>query len=123
VAQTGQWDSGERLLEIAATLDHTAFMLILPPERWFGFLVVGCVLAMFFFPLAHGNFQSTHGPTTEFRAGRLMLGVIYSILCAVLLAFAGALSASRALLSKFALGRGQWMGPGLLLPSVVILRC
>jgi hypothetical protein len=36
--------------------------------RCLGVIFVICVLALFFFPLAQGSFQATHGPTTTFRA-------------------------------------------------------
>jgi hypothetical protein len=46
-----------------------------------------CVLLLFFFPLVHGPFQATHGPTTEFRALKAFLVLLFSILsvaCAML---------------------------------------
>jgi hypothetical protein len=42
-----------------------------------------CVLAIFFFPLAHGSFQTTHGPTTDFRAKQAFLVLMFSIFIAV----------------------------------------
>lgn len=41
-----------------------------------------CVLLLFFFPLVQGPFQATHGPTTEFRAVKAFLVLLFSILCA-----------------------------------------
>lgn len=52
--------------------------------RWIGFCAAACVLTLFFFPLVHGPFQATHGPTTAFRGRRAFLGIIYSILRAAL---------------------------------------
>ena len=42
-----------------------------------------CVLAIFFFPLAHGSFQTTHGPTTDFRAKQAFLVLMFSIFAAI----------------------------------------
>jgi hypothetical protein len=52
--------------------------------RCLGVLFVVCVLALFFFPLAHGSFQATHGPTTTFRAKWAFLILIFAILAAAL---------------------------------------
>jgi len=52
--------------------------------RCIGASTVVCVLLMFFFPLPHGNFQSTHGPTTALRARRGVLTLVFSILNAAL---------------------------------------
>ncbi len=41
-----------------------------------------CVLLLFFFPLVHGPFQATHGPTTEFRAFKAFLVLLFSIVYA-----------------------------------------
>jgi hypothetical protein len=38
-----------------------------------------CVLLLFFFPLVHGPFQATHGPTTAFRARKAFLVLLFSI--------------------------------------------
>jgi len=38
-----------------------------------------CVLLLFFFPMVHGPFQATHGPTTAFRARRSLQAVALSI--------------------------------------------
>jgi hypothetical protein len=38
-----------------------------------------CVLLLFFFPLVHGPFQATHGPTTAFRARKAFLILLLSI--------------------------------------------
>src|SRR5579864_838454 len=53
--------AGFPLLTRPATLDHTFFMLTSLFGRCIGVSTVVCVLLLFFFPLAHGNFQSTHG--------------------------------------------------------------
>ena len=52
--------------------------------RCIGLSAVVCVLLLFFFPLAHGNFQSTHGPVTALRAKRSSLVLIFSIMLAAL---------------------------------------
>jgi hypothetical protein len=39
-----------------------------------------CVLLLFFFPLAQGPFQATHGPTTAFRARMVFLILIFAII-------------------------------------------
>lgn len=45
---------------------------------------VVCVLLMFFFPLPHGNFQSTHGPVTALRSMRALFLLVFSMLSAAL---------------------------------------
>jgi TRAP-type C4-dicarboxylate transport system permease small subunit len=52
--------------------------------RCLGILSVVCVLALFFFPLAHGSFQATHGPTTTFRAKWAFLVLLFAIVAAAL---------------------------------------
>lgn len=52
--------------------------------RTIGVCVVVCVLGLFFFPLAHGSFQATHGPTTSFEAVRAFAALLFSILIAAL---------------------------------------
>lgn len=47
--------------------------------RCLGVIFVVCVLALFFFPLAQGPFQATHGPTTAFRAKWAALVLLFSI--------------------------------------------
>ena len=42
-----------------------------------------CVLAIFFCPLSHGSFQTTHGPTTDFRAKQAFLVLMFSIFAAM----------------------------------------
>ena len=49
--------------------------------------VVVCVLGLFFFPLAHGSFQATHGPTTSLEAGRALTALLFSILIAAFTLF------------------------------------
>lgn len=39
-----------------------------------------CVLMLFLFPVVHGPFQATHGPTTAFRARKAFLVLLFSIL-------------------------------------------
>jgi len=43
-------------------------------------LIALCVLLLFFFPLAQGPFQATHGPTTAFRARMVFLILIFAII-------------------------------------------
>jgi len=43
-----------------------------------------CVLLLFFFPLVHGPFQATHGPTTAFRGRKAFLTLLWMIVCAAL---------------------------------------
>jgi hypothetical protein len=52
--------------------------------RCIGLWTVVCVLLLFFFPLAHGNFQSTHGPVTALRSKRSLLLLFFSIMLAAL---------------------------------------
>ena len=58
--------------------------------RCIGSFAMVCVLLLFFFPLVHGPFQATHGPTTAFRARRSFQAVALSIV-----------DAARALLGPF----------------------
>lgn len=43
-------------------------------------LAAVCVLLLFLFPVVHGPFQATHGPTTAFRARMAFLVLLFSIL-------------------------------------------
>jgi hypothetical protein len=52
--------------------------------RCISVFAVACVLALFFFPLAHGPFQATHGPTTAFRAKQAFLLLIFAMFAAAL---------------------------------------
>lgn len=100
-----------------------ASMFIPPPGRWLGFCVAACVLALFFFPLAQGSFQATHGPTTAFRARRLIFGIIHSVVRSVLRAFARLLTACPVKLLGLTWrmrGPGSFVGAA---PSTAILRC
>jgi uncharacterized membrane protein len=36
-----------------------------------------CVLLLFFFPLVHGPFQATHGPTTALRSRKAFLSLLF----------------------------------------------
>ncbi len=47
--------------------------------RYIGVFAAICVLALFFFPLVHGPFQATHGPTTALRAKRAFLILLLTI--------------------------------------------
>ena len=44
-----------------------------------GCFAVVCVLLLFLFPLTHGSFQETHGPTTAFRARKAFVILVISI--------------------------------------------
>ena len=51
--------------------------------NWRRFLVCCagvCVLLLFFFPLVHGPFSATHGPTTAFRARKILLALLLFVL-------------------------------------------
>jgi hypothetical protein len=52
--------------------------------RCIGLGTVVCVLLLFFFPLAQGNFQSTHGPVTALRSKRNVLVILFSMMLAAL---------------------------------------
>jgi hypothetical protein len=56
--------------------------------RCIGLSIVVCVLLLFFFPLAQGNFASTHGPVTALRSKRSLLLLVWSIVQAALLVLA-----------------------------------
>lgn len=49
-------------------------------SRLVGSCAAICVLLLFFFPIIHGPFQATHGPTTAFRARKAFLVLLFSIL-------------------------------------------
>lgn len=71
--------------------------------RCIGVSTVVCVLLLFFFPLAQGNFQSTHGPVTAMRSKRSFLVLVISIVMAAMQVFsARALSVLQNGLSRFA---------------------
>ena len=61
--------------------------------RCIGFSAIVCVLLLFFFPLAQGNFQSTHGPITALRSKRSFMMLVCSIVRAALHDFAVLLAA------------------------------
>lgn len=51
--------------------------------NWRRFLVCCagiCVLLLFFFPLVHGPFSATHGPTTAFRGRKIFFALLLLIL-------------------------------------------
>jgi hypothetical protein len=114
----------KHLLENPATLDHTSIIMLRSLSgRCLGILSVVCVLALFFFPLAHGSFQATHGPTTTFRAKWAFLILLFTILMAALRVL-GALVSVSALVSASSLWiqESRIYGPNLLTQSA-ILRC
>lgn len=55
--------------------------------RCIGLSAIVCVLLLFFFPLAQGNFQSTHGPVTALRSKRSLLLLFLAIVQTALLVF------------------------------------
>lgn len=61
--------------------------------RCIGFSAIVCVLLLFFFPLAQGNFQSTHGPVTALRSKRSFIMLVFSMMRAALQVFAILLAA------------------------------
>ena len=91
--------------------------------RFLGILAAICVLALFFFPLAHGSFQATHGPTTTFRAKRAFLVLLFTILTAALRVLA-ALIPVRELVSanSFWIQEPRIHGPNSLAQNA-IMRC
>jgi hypothetical protein len=56
--------------------------------RCIGLSAVVCILLLFFFPLAQGSFQSTHGPVATLRSKRFFLLLVWSIVSAGLRLFA-----------------------------------
>lgn len=63
--------------------------------RCLGIVFVVCVLALFFFPLAQGSFQATHGPTTTFRAKWAVLVLLFIIVVAAFQVLAGLIRSKR----------------------------
>ncbi len=82
---------------------------------------VVCVLLLFFFPLVHGPFQATHGPTTEFRALKAFLVLLFSILSAACAVFYRVSEARAFALLTWGRRHDFWF----LMPteSTAILRC
>ena len=82
-----------------------------------------CVLLLFFFPVAQGPFQATHGPITVFRARKALLMLVFLVLDAAagVLARAGksCISALRLLLSHSGSGLAG-VQPG---DCRAVLRC
>jgi hypothetical protein len=88
--------------------------------RWIGSCAAVCVLLLFLFPLVHGPFQATHGPTTAFRARRAFVVLIISVMQACLGAFTGS--------SLFGIGGGlsERLRPSLRYPQPLdpfVMRC
>jgi hypothetical protein len=91
--------------------------------RCIGLSAVVCVLLLFFFPLAHGNFQSTHGPTTELRSKRAFLMLVFSIILAGLQIFAFLVHSLLLSSGRFWLNRTTRADLGEFRLSGAILRC
>jgi hypothetical protein len=53
--------------------------------RFIGYCAAVCVLLLFLFPLVHGPFQATHGPTTAFRDRTAAIILTMSIITAAIL--------------------------------------
>lgn len=91
--------------------------------RCIGLSAVVCVLLLFFFPLPHGNFQSTHGPVTDLRSRRTFLMLAFSILRACFRLFA---TLSSKLKTSFGQLLRNW-GSRAEIPefkcSLAVLRC
>ena len=64
--------------------------------RCIGLVIAVCVLLLFFFPLAQGNFQSTHGPVTALRAKRSVTVLLFTIVMSALQVFAALVRSTRA---------------------------
>jgi hypothetical protein len=81
-----------------------------------------CVLLLFFFPLVHGPFQATHGPTTAFRWRKAFLTLLFLLFYAA----KGLLSRPEVLAGAM-IARPRPDGDGILKPaleeSLAILRC
>jgi hypothetical protein len=90
--------------------------------RCIGLSAVVCVLLLFFFPLPHGSFQSTHGPVTTLRSKRTFLMLVLSIIRAALQIFAMVTSTPALLFARLRL-RGVVAGLRELDLSGSILRC
>jgi hypothetical protein len=53
--------------------------------RWYGSVALVAVIgvaALFLFPMAHGSFSATHGPTTPLRSGRFRAVLMFLIAAA-----------------------------------------
>jgi hypothetical protein len=91
--------------------------------RSIGYCAAVCVLLLFLFPLVHGPFQATHGPTTAFRDRTAAIIVTMSIITAAILGFGRSLAR---MLSQFAGTFSGLSSPGRSVfdhESCAILRC
>jgi hypothetical protein len=81
-----------------------------------------CVLLLFFFPLVHGPFQATHGPTTAFRWRKAFLALLF-----LLFYVAKGLLSQPEIVADALIEQPRPVGDGILQPtleeSLAILRC
>jgi hypothetical protein len=81
-----------------------------------------CVLLLFFFPLVHGPFQATHGPTTAFRWRKAFLALLF-----LLFYVAKGLLSQPEVVADALIEQPRPVGDGILQPtleeSLAILRC
>ena len=86
------------------------------------FCAAVCVLLLFFFPLVHGPFQATHGPTTAMRWRKALLALLFLLFYAA----KGFLSRAEAV-SDAMIEKPRLEGGGILRASMeenfAILRC
>lgn len=81
-----------------------------------------CVLLLFFFPLVHGPFQATHGPTTAFRWRKTFLTLLF-----LLFYVAKGLLSRPEVVSDVLIEQPRPDGDGILKPTLqenfAIMRC
>jgi hypothetical protein len=87
------------------------------------FCAAVCVLLLFFFPLVHGPFQATHGPTTALRTRKAFLALLFLLFFVA----KGLLSRPEAVASDALIEQPQPDGDGVFNPNLeenlAILRC
>ena len=106
----------------SATLDHTLHMFTWMFRRLMVSCAAVCVLLLFFFPLVHGPFQATHGPTTAFRWRKAFLTLLFLLFCV-----AKELLSRREAVADAYMPQTRPGGDGVLRPALeenlAILRC
>lgn len=91
--------------------------------RCIGLSALVCVLLLFFFPLPHGNFQSTHGPVTDLRSRRTFLMLAFSILRARFRLFAARFLKLKMSFERFLRNWSGRAGIPEFESSLAVLRC
>lgn len=98
-------------------------MLMSLLARYIGLSTLLCVLLLFFFPLAHGNFQATHGPVTALRSKRGLALLFFSIMLAALQVLAISIPSLLLQIRRWRTHINSYFGYSRHSASFGILRC